>query len=162
MVFYSNDCSLISIYSVHSCAKSQMGLHLSSTTVGCWTHLSRTIGGRTNRLMTWHVWVQIVKDKWDQDRGWVMAPLSQQGIWRVSGAAINGGRNWLSCKGKRGGKYSLWLVPIPTQSISKNDSQILFTALKPCFGCWKLLSKPCWAACMIMQSLQCSHWVTPA
>lgn len=60
-------------------------------------------GGRTNRLMTWHVLAEIVKDKWEQDGGWMMVLLRQQGIWSVRGTDIKG-RHEVSCKSKRGGK----------------------------------------------------------
>lgn len=113
-------------------------------------------GGRTNRLMTWHVLAEIVKDKWEQDGGWMMVLLRQQGIWSVRGTDIKG-RHEVSCKSKRGGKKksSLWLVPSYTQSIFKKKKKRslkfkrLFFLLLTTFGFWNTLLQSNRATCKI-------------
>lgn len=113
-------------------------------------------GGRTNRLMTWHVLAEIVKDKWEQDGGWMMVLLRQQGIWSVRGTDIKG-RHEVSCKSKRGGKknhhygsYPHTLNPFFKKKKKRSlKFKRLFFLLLTTFGFWNTLLESNRAICKI-------------
>lgn len=113
-------------------------------------------GGRTNRLMTWHVLAEIVKDKWEQDGGWMMVLLRQQGIWSVRGTDIKG-RHEVSCKSKRGGKKNHHYGSYPhthnpfLKRKKKRSLKFkrLFFLLLTTFGFWNTLLQSNRATCKI-------------